>query len=66
MKIQLRKFDGGCTICAYDSIGQCHVNKTIDNDEFDTLLAFYMDTEYEVNIKNDKGQSEELYEIELT
>ena len=74
MKVQLRKFidingDGQIkyTKCALDAKGNCHVNKPIDQAEFDDSLAYYMDaTPWEVSVLDDNGQSEELYEVLIT
>lgn len=65
MKIQLRKYEKGCTICAYDAQGTCHINKVIDKEEFDSVLIYYFDCGYDVKMVDDQGQSEELYELEL-
>lgn len=65
MRLQLRKYEGGCSICAYDSKGYCHVNKSISSDEFETALAFYIENGYDINLADDKGQSIEIYEINI-
>jgi hypothetical protein len=65
MRIQLRKYDSGYTICAYDSKGTCHINKAIDKAEFDLAFSHYFDLGYNIITRTDQNQSQEIYEIEL-
>lgn len=65
MILKLGRTEDKYWISAHDSNDQCHVMKTVDENEWKAAVSFYINEDYDIEPVDDKGQSEELYEVNL-